>query len=62
MDNKIKREQDTCRVGYPSSRFDREIAEIVGIDRHHLCSSQGAICGSAPGQSKNMGKGKKTQN
>ena len=32
-DSKAKREQDICRVGYPSSRFDREMAEIVGIDR-----------------------------
>ena len=30
-DSKAKREQNTCRVGYPSSRFDREMAEIVGI-------------------------------
>ena len=32
-DSKAKREQDSSRVGYPSSIFDREMAEIVGIDR-----------------------------
>ena len=60
--DKIHEHTETIQYRLVSSIFDREMTEIVGIDRRHLYISEGAICESAPGQSKSMGKGTETQN